>query len=126
MRLPPEKQDVGWVTDSAPRFSVAHDKVGREVAVAFGARSRLLTPAGADMMLEELCTARVKPARPDGAALLARINVSLRMPAGEQVDVSVRSTSSRQASVVEANVTMDGATLLNQSWTGSGAALEAV
>lgn len=39
-------------------------------------------------------------------------------PAGERVTVRLRSRSSRRASVVEANVTMDGVTVLNQSWAG--------
>jgi hypothetical protein len=56
--------------------------------------------------------------RPDGAAVLARIDVCLRMPAGERVTVRLRSRSSRRASVVEANVTMDGVAVLNQTWAG--------
>jgi hypothetical protein len=44
------------------------------------------------------------------------------MPAGERVDISVRSRSSRTASVVEASVLMDGASLLRQSWSGDGSA----
>ena len=60
----------------------------------------------------------VRADRPDGAAVLARIDVCLRMPAGERVTVRLRSRSSRRASVVEANVSMDGVTVLNQSWAG--------
>ena len=86
--------------------------------MTFGARSRLHSPAGADLELDEKYTARVQADRPDGAAVLASIDVCLRLPAGERVTVSVRSTSSRRASVVEASVTMDGVTVLGQSWTG--------
>jgi hypothetical protein len=39
-------------------------------------------------------------------------------PAGERVTVNLLSRSSRRASVVEANVTMDGVTVLNQTWAG--------
>jgi hypothetical protein len=39
-------------------------------------------------------------------------------PAGERVTVRLRSRSSRRASVVEANVTMDGVAVLNQTWAG--------
>jgi hypothetical protein len=116
--LPPEGPDSGWVTADEPAFSLSHDKVTHEVAVTFGARSRLRSPSGADMELDEEYTARVQADRPDGAAVLARIDVGLRMPAGERVTVNVRSTSSRRASVVEASVTMDGVTVLGQSWTG--------
>jgi hypothetical protein len=115
---PPGGPDSGWVTTDEPAFSLSHDKATQEVAVTFGARSRLRSPSGADMELDEKYTARVQADRPQGAAVLARIDVCLRMPAGEQVTVSVRSASSRRASVVEANVTMDGATVLGQSWTG--------
>ena len=37
------------------------------------------------MGLDEEYTARVQADRPDGAAVLARIDVGLRMPAGERV-----------------------------------------
>jgi hypothetical protein len=50
----------------------------------------------------------------------------LRVPAGERVTVRVRSRSSRQASVVEANVAMDGITVLNQRWAGHDTVTEAV
>jgi hypothetical protein len=115
---PPEGPDSGWVTADEPAFSLSHDKATDEVAVTFGARSRLRSPSGADLELDEKYTARVQADRPDGAAVLARIDVCLRMPAGERVTVRVRSRSSRRASVVEANVTMDGVTVLNQSWAG--------
>ncbi len=115
---PPGGPDSGWVTADEPAFSLSHDKAAQEVAVTFGARSRLRSPSAADLELDEEYTARVQADRPDGAAVLARIDVCLRMPAGERVTVSVRSTSSRHASVVEANVTMDGVTVFGQSWTG--------
>jgi hypothetical protein len=73
---------------------------------------------GADLELDENYTARVRADRPDGAAVLARIDVCLRMPAGERVTVNLLSRSSRRASVVEANVTMDGVAVLNQTWAG--------
>jgi hypothetical protein len=78
------------------------------------------------MELDEEYTARVQADRPDSAAVLARIDVSLRMPAGERVTVSVRSRSSRRASVVEANVTVDGVTVLDQSWAGHDTITEAI
>jgi len=118
IRRPPGGPDSGWVTADEPAFSLSHDKATHEVAVTFGARSRLHSPSGADLELDEEYTARVQADRPDGAAVLARIDVRLRMPAGERVTVSVRSTSSRRASVVEANVTMNGVTVFGQSWTG--------
>jgi putative CocE/NonD family hydrolase len=123
---PPEGPDSGWVTADEPAFSLSHDKVTHEVAVTFGARSRLRSPSGADMELDEEYTARVQADRPDGAAVLARIGVGLRMPAGERVTVNLRSRSSRRASVVEANVTMDGVTVLNQSWAGHDTITETV
>ena len=120
--LAPPEPDEGWVTDGAPVYSLSHDKVAHEVAVSFGAWERLVAPSGADLKMEEQFTARVQADRPDGAALLAEVDVAIRMPAGERVAVSVRSRSSRTASVVEASVTMDGASLLQQSWSGDGSA----
>jgi hypothetical protein len=59
------------------------------------------------------------PLRRSGSTTVrARIDVCLRMPAGERVTVRLHSRSSRRARVVEANVTMDGVTVLNQSWAG--------
>jgi hypothetical protein len=107
-------------------FSLSHDKITTEVAVTIGARSRLRSPSGADMEPDEEYTARVQADRPDGAAVLARIDVCLRMPAGERVTVRVRSRSSRRASFVEANVTMDGVIVLNQSWAGHDTVTETV
>ena len=123
---PPGGPDSGWVTADEPAFSLSHDKAAHEMAVSFGARSRLRSPSGADMELDEEYTARVQADRPDSAAVLARIDVGLRMPAGERVTVSVRSRSSRRASVVEANVTVDGVTVLDQSWAGHDTITEAI
>lgn len=120
--LAPAEPDDGWVTDGAPVYGFSHDKAAGEVAVTFGAWERLLSPTGADLKMDEQFTARVQADRPDGAALLATIDVGIRMPAGERVDISVRSRSSRTASVVEASVIMDGASLLRQSWSGDGSA----
>jgi hypothetical protein len=88
---PPEGPDSGWVTADEPAFSLSHDEVINEVAVPFGARSRLRSPSGADMELDEKYTAYVQADRPGGAAVLARIDVCLRMPAGERVTARVRS-----------------------------------
>src|SRR5262249_4691841 len=55
-----------------------------------------------------------------GAALTARIDAGLRLPAGERVEVTVRSTSSRTATVVEGSVAIDGTSLLHHRWTGDG------
>lgn len=122
VKLPPGEPDGGWVTEDEPTFSLSHDKAAGEIAVAFGARSRLRSPAGAELAVDEQYTARIRADRPDGAAMLARVDVGLRMPAGERVTVSVRSTSSRRSSVVEASVALDGTALLTQTWAGDGAA----
>jgi uncharacterized protein len=117
--LPPAARDTGWITDGEPLYRVVEDKAAGEIAVTFGARMRLRAPSGADLELAEQFTARLRPGRPDGAALLARIDARLRMPAGERVAVAVRSTSSRTVSVVEGSVTMDGACVLHHSWTNT-------
>jgi hypothetical protein len=122
--LAPPEPDEGWVTDGGPVYGLSHDKVAQEVAVTFGAWERLVAPSGADLKMAEKFTARVQADRPDGAALLAQVDVDLRMPAGERVEISVRSRSSRTASVVEASVTMDGASLLRHSWSGDGSAAQ--
>jgi uncharacterized protein len=120
--LAPPEPDDGWVTDGEPAFSLSHDRAANEVAVGFGAWERLRAPSGADLKMEETFTARVQADRPDGAALLARIDVGLRMPAGERIEISVRSRASRQSSVVQASVVMDGASLLRHTWAGDGSA----
>jgi uncharacterized protein len=117
---PPAEPDTGWVTDAEPVYRLSLDKAAGEAAVTFGARSRLQAPAGAQLSLDEEFTARIRASRPDGAALLARVSVRLRMPAGERVEVSVTSASYRQSSVIEASVTLDGALLLHQRWAGPG------
>ena len=116
---PPAEPDTGWVTDGEPRYDVRHDKAAGEVAVTFGARMRLQAPSGADMKLDERFTARVRPDRPAGAALTAQVDVVLRLPAGERVDVVVRSTSSRTATLVEGRVSLDGTSLLQHRWTNA-------
>ena len=83
-----------------------------------GVRSRLLPPSGADLRSEELFTARVHPGRPDGATVQAQVDIGVRLPAGERIQVAVRSTSHRRSSVVEASVVQDGATLLHRRWSG--------
>lgn len=116
---PPAGPDTGWVTDGEPLYGVTHDKARGEVAVSFGAKVRLRPPSGADMTLDEQFTARLSPGRPDGAALTAMVGISLRLPAGERVEVAVRSASSRTTTAVEGSVTMDGTSLLSHSWTNA-------
>ena len=116
---PPAEPDTGWVTDGEPRYDVRHDKAAGEVAVTFGARMRLQAPSGADMKLDERFTARVRPDRPADAALTAQVDVVLRLPAGERVDVVVRSTSSRTATLVEGRVSLNGTSLLQHRWTNA-------
>jgi hypothetical protein len=48
------------------------------------------------------------------------VDASLRLPAGERVQVAVRSTAYRRSSAIEASVTLDGTTLLHQRWAGPG------
>jgi uncharacterized protein len=110
--------DTGWVTDGQPLYRVTQDKVSGETSVTFGASSRIHPPSGADLRLAEKFTARIDPARPAGAAVLAQVDASLRLPAGEQVQVTVRSTAHRRSSAIEASVTLDGTTLLHQRWAG--------
>ena len=50
--------------------------------------------------------------------MLAQVDISLRLPAGERVQVAVRSTSHRRSSVIAASVVLDGAMLLDQRWAG--------
>ena len=115
---PPAEADPGWVTDGEPVYRVTQDKVTDETAVTFGARSRLRPPSGADLRVDERFTARLNPGRPDGATVLAQVDISLRLPAGERVQIAVRSTSHRQSSVVAASVALDGVTVLDQRWAG--------
>ena len=116
---PPAGPDPGWVSDGQPVYRTHADKASGEVAVEFGASSRLRPPSEADLRLDERFTARVRAGRPDGAALIAAVDVSLRMPAGEQVEISVRSTSSRTVTVIEGSVELDGARLLRHTWTNA-------
>jgi uncharacterized protein len=115
---PPSEPDTGWVTDGEPLYRVTQDKAAAETAVTFGARSRLQPPSGADLRLDERFTARVSPGRPAGATVLAQVDVSLRLPAGERVQVAVRSTSHRRSSVITASVALDGTIVLDQRWAG--------
>jgi putative CocE/NonD family hydrolase len=117
--LPPAGPDPGWVSDDQPVYRTHQDKASGEVAVEFGASSRLRPPSGADLRLDERFTARVRAARPDGAALVAAVDVSLRLPAGERVEIAVRSTSSRTVTVIEGSVELDGACLLRRTWTNA-------
>src|ERR1700722_7731039 len=115
---PPAGPDTGWVTDGEPVYQVTQDKAAAETAVTFGARSRLQPPSGADLRLDETFTARGSPRRPAGATVLAQVDISLRLPAGERVQIAVRSTSHRRSSVIAASVSLDGTTVLDQRWAG--------
>jgi len=61
----------------------------------------------------------VRAGRPDGAALVAAVDVSVRLPAGERVEIAVRSASSRTTTVIEGSVELDGACLLRRTWTNA-------
>ena len=119
MTAPPAgPPDTGWVTDGEPLHRVTQDKVSGETSVTFGVSARLHPPSGADLRLAEVFTARIDPAWPAGAAVLAQVDASLRLPAGERVQVTVRSTAHRRSSAIEASVTLDGTTLLHLRWAG--------
>jgi uncharacterized protein len=115
---PPPGADPGWASDGEPVYRVEHDKTTGESAVTFGIRARLSPPSGADLRSQELFTARVRPGRPDGATVAAQVDIAVCLPAGERIQVAVRSTSHRRSSVIEASVVQDGATLLHRRWTG--------
>jgi uncharacterized protein len=117
--LPPAGPDPGWVSDGEPVYRTRVDKASGEVEVEFGASSRVRPPSGADLRLDERFTARVRTGHPDGAALVAAVDVSLRLPAGERVRIAVRSASSRTATVIEGSVELDGACLLRRTWTNA-------
>ena len=114
---PPPGDDPGWVSDGEPVYRVEQDKTTGESSVTFGIRSRLSPPSGAGLRSQELFTARVRPQRPDGATVQARVDIGVRLPAGERIQVAVRSTSHRRSSVIEASVVQDGATLLHRRWS---------
>ena len=118
---PPAEPDTGWVTDGEPLYRVIQDKAAAETAVTFGARSRLQPPSGADLRLDETFTARISPGQPAGATVLAQVDISLRLPAGERVQVAVRSTSHRRSSAIAASVVLDGTMVLDQRWAGGSA-----
>jgi uncharacterized protein len=117
---PPPGADPGWVSDGEPVYRVEQDKTTGESAVTFGIRSRVSPPSGAELRSQELFTARVRPQRPDGATVQAQVDIGVRMPAGERIQVAVRSTSHRRSSVIEASVVQDGATLLHRRWSDDG------
>jgi putative CocE/NonD family hydrolase len=117
---PPPGPDPGWVSDGEPVYRVEQDKTTAESAVTFGIRSRLSPPSGADLRSQELFTARLRPGRPDGATVTGQVDIGVCLPAGERIQVAVRSTSHRRSSVIEASVVQDGATLLHRRWPGGG------
>jgi uncharacterized protein len=118
---PPAEPDTGWVTDGEPVYRVTQDNAAAETAVTFGARSRLQPPSGADLHLDETFTARVSSGRPAGATVLAQVSISLRLPGGERVQITVRSTSRRRSSVIAASVSLDETIVLDQRWAGGPA-----
>ena len=115
---PPPGADTGWSSDGEPVYRLEQDKTTGESAVTFGFRSRLSPPSGADLRSEELFVARVRPGRPDGATVTARVDIGVCLPAGDRIQVSVRSTSHRRSSIVEASVVQDGATRWHRWWPG--------
>ena len=119
---PPAEPDTGWVTDGEPLYRVTQDKAAAETAVTFGARSRLQlahpAPTCAWMRRSRRGSA---PAGQHGATVLAQVNISLRLPGGERVQVAVRSTSHRRSSVIAASVTLDGTIVADQRWAGGPA-----
>jgi putative CocE/NonD family hydrolase len=117
---PPPGADPGWVSDGEPVYRVEQDKTTGESAVTFGIRSRLSPPSGAGLRSQEMFTARVRPGRPDGATVAAQVDIGVCLPAGERIQVAVRSTSHRRSSVIEASVVQDGVTLLDRRWSGGG------
>jgi hypothetical protein len=119
MPLPPAGPDPGWLSDGQPLYRASTDKASGEVTVEFGASSRLRPPSGADLRLDERFTARVQSGRPDGAALVAAVDVSIRLPAGERVEIAVRSVSSRTVTVIDGSVELDGACLLRRTWSNA-------
>ena len=117
---PPPGDDPGWVSDGEPVYRAEQDKTTGESAITFGVRSRLSPPSGAELRSQELFTARMRPERPEGATVQAQVDIGLCLPAGERIQVAVRSTSHRRSSVIEASVVQDGATLLHRRWSDDG------
>ena len=99
-----------------PVWKIERDLGSGDVAVTLGAMDELRLPSGGSFRIEHSARATAVPNRPDGAALHSEARVDVRLPAGEQVVVRTRSRFTRDTTLMNGEVMLDGRRVFTGEW----------
>lgn len=105
-----------WITFAEPRWEIKRDLVDGSAAVSCGSTLTLQLPTGGSVTFRHDAIATVTPRRPDAAAVHAKADMDIRMPAGEHVIVRTRSRFTRETMHLEGCVTIDNVVLFEGRW----------
>ena len=120
IRLPEEGVNrAPWTLAARPVGRVERDLVSGDVSVTIGEIVDLRLPAGGSFHIEHFADATAAASRPDGSALHSDALVEVRLPAGERVEVRTRSRFTRDTTLMNGEVTLEGRRLFAGEWHDS-------
>jgi putative CocE/NonD family hydrolase len=117
IRLPEQGVNrAPWTLASRPAGTVERDLVSGDVSVTLGAMVDIRLPTGGSFQIEHSAGATAAASRPDGSALHSEALVEVRLPAGERVEVRTRSRFTRDTTLMNGEVTLDGRRVFAGEW----------
>ncbi|WP_027577178.1 CocE/NonD family hydrolase [Bradyrhizobium sp. WSM1743] len=106
-----------WHVPADPSiWKVERDAVTGAVSVEIGSTSDLRTPTGATFRIQLSARATTPATRPDAAAVHCEGRIDVRLSGGERIEVRTRSRFTRDTTVMNGEVTLDGCRLFTAVW----------
>ncbi|WP_407193122.1 CocE/NonD family hydrolase [Bradyrhizobium sp. STM 3566] len=99
-----------------PIWKIERDAVTGAVSVEIGSTSDLRTSTGSTFRFQQSVRANTSAARPDAAAVHCEARLDICLPAGEHIEVRTRSRFTRDATVMNGEVILDGCPIFKANW----------
>ncbi|UPJ26338.1 CocE/NonD family hydrolase [Bradyrhizobium sp. CW1] len=99
-----------------PIWKIERDAVTGAVSVEIGSTSELRTATGTTFRFQQFVRANTSAARPDAAAAHCEARLDIRLPAGERIEVRTRSRFTRETTVMNGEVMLDGCPMFKGEW----------
>jgi putative CocE/NonD family hydrolase len=102
--------------DAEPGWIVERDVVNDDAAVTMSRTNDIRMPTGGSHRVELSARAAAPASRPDGASLVVDVLVATRLPTGERAEVRTRSRFTRETTLMNGEVTLDGQRVFAGEW----------
>lgn len=99
-----------------PTWKIERDAVTGAVSVEIGSTSDVRIPTGTTFRFQQSVRATTSAKRPDATAVHCEARLDIRLPAGERVEVRARSRFTRDVTVMNGEVILDGCPVFKGEW----------